>query len=192
MENKTGVVYQRYFHRLEYLHKHKNWFFVFGLLLMILGLLSIAYSTVVTEISIVILGSFLLVGGILQTIYAFWAREWSGFFLSLFAGLLYTVTGVILLANPTAGAIGLTLLLAAFYIAGGIFRVVGSLMLRFEQWGWSLFSGVIKFLLGCLILVGWPMTGLWVFGLFIGIDLLFFGWFWVLLSLSTPKLIQRF
>ena len=58
-------------------------------------------------------------------------------------------------------------------------------MMRFEQWGWALFSGLIKFTLGLLIWLGWPETGLWVFGLFIGIDLLMYGWFWVLLSLTA-------
>ena len=185
MENRTNVVYQKYFYDLKYLRDNWGWFCLLGILLIILGTLSIGYSTITTELSVMFFGSLLLIGGVAQLIYAFWTREWSGFFLSLLAGILYTVTGFLLLAHPTAGALSLTLLLAAFYMVGGIFRIVGSLMMRFEQWGWALFSGIIKFVLGFLIWSGWPQTGLWVFGLFIGIDLIFYGWFWVLLSLSS-------
>ena len=144
MENERPVIYQKYFHRLEYLQKQWGWFLAFGLLLMLLGVISIAYSTYVTKFSMVFLGAFLLAGGILQIGYAFWAKEWSGFFLSLITGILYAVVGLLLLSNPMAGAIGLTLLLSGFYIVDGIFRIIGSAMMRFDQWGWSLFSGIVK------------------------------------------------
>jgi uncharacterized membrane protein HdeD (DUF308 family) len=187
MNNQHGLVYQRYFHRLQYLQNNWKWFFLLGLILMALGVLSVAYSAAVTEFSVILLGVCLLVGGLLQASFLFWTREWSGFFLGLFAAVLYTIAGLVLLANPIAGALGLTLLLAAFYVVGGIFRMVGSLMMRFEKWGWALLSGVIQFVLGLMIFAGWPLTGLWVLGLFIGIDLIFFGWFWLLLSLSAQS-----
>lgn len=172
---------------LAELRKHWGWFLFLGIALIALGLLAIATSTMVTLVSIIFLGSLLLISGILQFIYAFWIRKWGGFFLSLLAGVLYAVTGIILISNPVAGALSLTLFLAAFYIVGGIFRAISASMVRFEHWGWALLSGVVKFALGLFILVGWPETGFWVFGLFIGIDLLFFGWFWVLLSLTARR-----
>jgi hypothetical protein len=33
----------------------------------------------------------------------------------------------------------------------------------------------------------WPSTGLWVIGLFVGIDLIFNGWAWIALSLALRK-----
>lgn len=154
---------------------------------MVLGAAAIATSTVVTVASMVFLGALLLIGGALQIGYTFSVRNWSGFFLSLLAGILYAVVGFLLIAHPTAGALSLTLLLAAFYIVGGIFRIVGALATRFEHWGWALFSGIVTLILGLLIWTGWPATGLWVFGLFIGIDLLVYGWFWVMLALAARK-----
>jgi hypothetical protein len=44
---------------------------------------------------------------------------------------------------------------------------------------------VVDLILGILILNGWPESSLWVIGLFIGIDLLFHGWAWVLLALGV-------
>ena len=170
---------------LEHLRKNWGWLLVLGIGLIGLGMVSIAVSTAVTVISVLFFGTILILSGIAQTIYAFWMREWSGFFLSILAGLLYTVVGIFFLIHPIESAVSLTLILAAFYIVGGLFRISVSIMSQFEQWGWALFSGIIKFILGLLILAGWPETGLWVLGLFIGIDLVFFGWFWVLLALTA-------
>lgn len=170
---------------LEHLRKQWGWLLFLGIVLILLGMTAVASSTTATVVSMIFLGYLLLFGGVVQIAYSFWVRQWSGFFLSFLAGILYTVTGFLLVAHPTAGALSLTLFLAAFYIVGGLFRIVGALMMRFEQWGWALFSGVIKFVLGMLIWLGWPETGFWVFGLFIGIDLIFFGWFWVLLALAA-------
>ncbi len=180
-------MFSKNFNDLDDLKNNWGWFLFLGLLLITLGVLAVGMSTTTTIVSVIFLGSLLLTGGIVQTIYAFWMRQWSGFFLSLLAGILYTVTGIFLIIHPIEGAISLTLLLAAFYIVGGLFRMITSVMTRFEFWGWALFSGTVKFVLGLLIWQGWPETGLWVFGLFIGIDLILFGWFWVILALSAKQ-----
>lgn len=180
-------IFSKNFNDLEDLRKNWGWFLTLGILLTFLGVLAIAASTATTIVSVIFLGSLLVIGGIAQTIYAFWIRKWSGFSLSLLAGILYSVTGIFLIIHPIEAAISLTLLLAAFYIVGGLFRMITSVMTRFNLWGWALLSGTIKFILGMLIWQGWPETGLWVFGLFIGIDLIFFGWFWIVLALSARK-----
>jgi uncharacterized membrane protein HdeD (DUF308 family) len=51
-------------------------------------------------------------------------------------------------------------------------------------------GGCISVLLGIALWQGWPASGLWVIGLFIGIDLVFNGWAWVMLGLlvkSPPR-----
>ncbi len=190
-QTPPNPVFARFFYDLDYLKKNWGWFLALGIALIALGVIAIGASTLVTVASMIFLGSLLLCGGILQIIYAFWAQKWSGFFLALLAGILYTVTGFLLLMHPAAGALSLTLLLAAFYMIGGIFRIIGSLAARFDQWGWSLFSGIVMLLLGLLIWRGWPETGLWVFGLFIGIDLIFYGWFWVALAIGARNVQSR-
>jgi len=42
--------------------------------------------------------------------------------------------------------------------------------------------------LGILVLVGWPVSGLWVIGLFVGIYLIFFGWAWIALAIGLRKM----
>ena len=94
-------------------------------------------------------------------------------------GGLYVLAGGVLLYNPVASSLLLTLVFAASLIVSGAIRV----WLSFRYWhqlGWVLLiSGLIGILAGVVILTGWPVTGLWVFGLCLGIDLLFFGVWWV-------------
>lgn len=184
LPNDSGI-FNKDFNALPALRERWGWFLGLGLLFILLGFLAIGSSVYVTVASMIFLGSLLLIGGVVQTVYTFSIREWSGFFLSLLSGILYSVVGFLMVTHPTSSAISLTLLLAAFYIVGGIFRIIAAASTRFEHWGWILLSGLIKLALGIIIWLGWPDTGLWVIGLFIGIDLIFYGWFWVILSLAA-------
>jgi len=73
------------------------------------------------------------------------------------------------------GAETLTLVLASFFIVGGIFRAVGSAMAKFPRWGWAVFSGAVSVILGILLLAQMPLSGLWFIGFAIGVDLIFEG-----------------
>ena len=43
----------------------------------------------------------------------------------------------------------------------------------------QLASGIIGVIAGLVIVFKWPLSGLWVFGLVVGLDLLFHGAWWV-------------
>lgn len=172
---------------------HKNWlsFFLLGILLVILGILAIASAHFVTLTSIIFLGFMLAIGGVLQIIYAFRVRKGQGFALTLLSGLLYGIVGLEFIFHPAASAAAVTLLLAAFYAVTGLFKIITSLTTHAVQWGWLLFSGIVSFILGALIWSEWPYTGLWFIGLVVGIDLLFLGWFWIVLSLQARSLSKK-
>ena len=92
-----------------------------------------------------------------------------------------------MLFTPGITLAALTLLIAAFFLSSGLFKIIGALVSRFKGWGWYFLSGLISLALGILILVHWPSSSLWVIGLFIGIDLIFVGWSLVMISLFVKK-----
>jgi uncharacterized membrane protein HdeD (DUF308 family) len=59
---------------------------------------------------------------------------------------------------------------------------------RFSGWPWVVLNGVITLVLGVMIWRQWPESALWVIGLFLGIDLVFSGWTWVLLALAVRSI----
>ena len=69
-------------------------------------------------------------------------------------------------------------------VISGVFRVVGSLALRLPNRGWLLVSGLVNLALGILVWSGWPVTGLWVLGTFIGVNWIFRGLAHVMLALA--------
>lgn len=173
------------FKKIESVRKNWGWFLALGILLILLGCSIIGSSYFTTIFSVIVLGIFLLCAGIVQVFQAFLARKWSGLFLSLFLGILYIVTGFLCLGRPETAAISITLWIAAFCFIAGIFKMLSALLIRFDQWGWIFFNGLVTFLLGAMIFADWPLSGLWVIGLFIGVDLILAGWSWVLLSLTA-------
>jgi uncharacterized membrane protein HdeD (DUF308 family) len=169
-----------------------NWkrFLAAGILLTLLGLLAIYAAVFTTLISVVILGFIIFFSGAVITFdtFTFWRGKQSGFFLQLIFSILYLLVGLALIINPMAASISLTLLLGVFYIVIGIFRLAFSPTLRAPKWGWGWFNGVITLLLGILIITSWPASGLYIIGLFIGIDLLFCGWSYIMLAIAAKKL----
>jgi uncharacterized membrane protein HdeD (DUF308 family) len=166
-----------------------RFFFLLGLLLVLLGLLAIAAPFVVTQAVILILGVLVLLAGVFQTAHAFLALRWNGFLLELLLGILDIVIGVFMIAWPVKAAKVITFLLAAWFIVSGAFRIGAAAAFRFPNWGWTLLSGAVAALLGILVLSGWPQTGEIFLGLCIGIALLFQGWSWIMLSLSLRRLL---
>jgi uncharacterized membrane protein HdeD (DUF308 family) len=124
----------------------------------------------------------------MEVVHAFWHKRWAGFFLDLLTGVLYVVAGWMMVNNPQESALLLTLLIAMFLVFEGVFRIVAALAVRYPHWGSVLLNGVISLLLGLLIWRRWPVSGLWVIGLFVGIEMLLNGWSLVMLSMTGRNL----
>jgi uncharacterized membrane protein HdeD (DUF308 family) len=77
----------------------------------------------------------------------------------------------LLIRYPLAGAASLTLVLASFFVVGGVFRAIGAGMMKFPRWGWSVFSGIVSVVLGIMLLAQMPLSSIWFIGFAIGVDL---------------------
>lgn len=170
------------------LQRSWSWFFGLGVCLLLLGAIAVGASVFVTLVTVVFYGWLLIVGGGLATVHAFWRRRWGGFFLDLLCGVLYLVVGVMIVLNPEAAAVTLTLLIAVFLMLGGLFRIFVALSTHYEHRLWVLLHGAVTLLLGIMIWSEWPLSGLWVIGLFIGVEMILAGWSLIMLGLSAKNL----
>lgn len=170
-------------------NKNWGWFLAFGILLLILGIVAICCAVLTTLVSIIFLGFLLLLGGIIVFIdtFKYWHKSAGYFILHLLIAILYIIAAIMLIRHPLVGAISITFFLAIFYIVLGIFRAIGAISLRLPYWGWSFFSGIVALILGILILIHWPASSLFILGLFVGIDLIFAGWSYIMLSFASRK-----
>lgn len=169
---------------------HDSWFcfVLLGGALILLGMAAMSYAVIATITTALFFGCFLAVAGVCYIVGAFFTRGWGGFFLSLLGGVLYLAAGVIMIDRPLEAAILYTLLMAVFFFADGLFRIVAAIAGRFRDWGWVLFSGVVTLLLGVLIWREWPFSGLWVIGLFLGINMIMNGAAYIALGLNARRI----
>jgi uncharacterized membrane protein HdeD (DUF308 family) len=174
---------------MDEVRQHRAWFIVWGIVLIILGLIAIGSSVLTTLISVLLLGWVLIFSGVFDIIHGLTRRRWHGFFLNLSAGLLYAVVGFLMVSNPALAAATLTLLIAMLLVVAGTFRLIIGFSLPFDHRGWLILNGVIAILLGLSIWRSWPISGLWVIGLFIGINLIVDGWSEVMLAVMTRPLV---
>ena len=155
---------------------------------MALGIVATLTAGLSTIVAVDFFGWILVIAGAGVTIHAFWAKRWSGFFLQLLSGLLYLVAGWMLATHGELSAIALTLVIAISFVVQGAFRIGAALSTRIDGWDGLLVSGIITLLLGLMIWNEWPLSGVWVIGLFVGIDMFFYGGWFVSLALAVRTL----
>jgi uncharacterized membrane protein HdeD (DUF308 family) len=160
---------------LEEVRKSWGWFLAFGILLMALGAACIAKSQTATTFSIMALGWVLAISGVVWLVGSFQTWTWGGFFVYLLNAIVRCVTGYLLIRHPDAGAEAVTMIVAALFIVGGLFRTVGASVIQFPRWGWTAFAGLVSVALGAYLLTTWTASSTFFIGLAIGIDLVFDG-----------------
>ena len=155
---------------------------------MALGIVATLTAGLSTIVAVDFFGWILVIAGAGVTLHAFWAKRWSGFFLQLLSGLLYLVAGWMLATHGELSAIALTVVIVISFVMQGAFRIGAALSTRIDGWDGLLVSGIITLLLGLMIWNEWPLSGVWVIGLFVGIDMFFYGGWFVSLALAVRTL----
>ena len=160
-----------------------GWFLLFGIGLVALGIAAIVRSVAATVVSMLFFGWLLLIAAGIEVAQTVMVGQWAGGFQHLVAAVLFGVVGFLIIWRPLVTAEILTLLMGAFFLATGLFQVVAPALISLPDWGWHVLNGLITLLLGVLVLAQWPISGLWVIGLFVGVELLFYGIAWIALAL---------
>ena len=160
-----------------------GWFLFFGIGLAVLGIVAIVRSVAATVVSMLFFGWLLIIAAGIEVVQTVMAGRESGMFQHLVAAVLFGVVGLLIVWRPVVTAEILTLLMGAFFLVTGLFQIVGPVMSSTADWAWHVVNGIITVLLGILVLAQWPVSGLWVIGMFVGIDLIFYGIAWIAVAL---------
>ncbi|WP_295457384.1 HdeD family acid-resistance protein [uncultured Thiodictyon sp.] len=170
------------------LQKNWGWLLVLGLSSIALGTLGFYMTFALTLVSVLFFGVLILAAGIFQLIHAFTCTGWKSVFWHVLIALLYVVAGVDIMIDPVRASAILTLVLAGLLIAVGLLRSIMAFQLRSTAgWLWPLLSGLVSIALGAMILAQWPISGLWVIGLFVAIELVFNGWSYLIIALAVRR-----
>jgi uncharacterized membrane protein HdeD (DUF308 family) len=160
-----------------------GWFLVFGIALVLIGVLAIARAVAATVVSMLFFGWLLVIAAGIEIVQAIMVGKWAGLYHHWLGAILFGVLGALIVWRPLVSAEILTLLMGAFFLVAGLFQLITPFLVSLPEWGWHALNGIITLILGILILAQWPVSGLWVIGLFVGIELIFYGGAWIALAL---------
>jgi uncharacterized membrane protein HdeD (DUF308 family) len=172
---------------------HWKLFLFQGVIMIILGVVAMAAPVAATMVVDIYIGWVFLISGVVGLVAMFSARDIPAFLWTLVTAALSVAIGVMLIWKPVEGALSLTIVLTAFFIAEGVFQIVTSIAYRDvigNSWGWMLVSGISDLALAAIIIIGWPVTAAWAIGLLVGINLITSGWAIVMMAVAGRKVGQ--
>ncbi|PSN19375.1 hypothetical protein C7271_07650 [filamentous cyanobacterium CCP5] len=178
----------------RHLTHNSGWAIGLGIFMIVLGIVAIFAPATTSLAAELVLGWLFIFGGIFQGIYAFQHnRRGSSLALNLVLAVIALIAGILLVANPLAGIVSLTLLVGVYFFIDGVLRVILAFQLKpLPRWGWVLVNGILSIVLGILIWSQWPFNAVWLLGLLVGIGLLMNGLAALLYGASAQNLQQDF
>ncbi len=166
-----------------------HWLLGLGILFMLLGLIGISQAVGVTLISILFLGFMIMIAGVAQLVDVFKSTRWKASSWHALVGFFYILAGGLVIFDPILASTIVTLLLAWVFIIIGVIRLIMGISLKSSMKGWFFFflNGLAAIILGILIIAQWPLSGLWVIGLLISIELIISGWTYVFMAFAIRR-----
>ena len=172
----------------DLLRQASTWSILWGVSLIILGMLAVAAPLVAAVAVNVVIAWLIVVAGVVHLVLAFHAHGAANLIWKLLVGLAYVFFGVYLIVHPVLGVVSLTLVLASLFLVEGILNIVLFFKMRSMQGSsWVLFDGIITLLLGLMIYMQWPSSSIWAIGTLVGVSMITSGVTRVMLSLAVRK-----
>jgi len=164
-----------------------GWSVFLGVLIVALGVLSLAYPFMTGVATVLTLGVILLTVAIVELVLALRFKSASDFFLKLFSALIYGITGFLLVAYPVGGVAGLTLFLGSMLLVQGVILAVLGFKAQKGIRGWFLLDAAVTVLLSLLILAHWPSSSVWAVGTLVGVAVIMRGATRIATSLAVRR-----
>ncbi|MCC5792999.1 MAG: DUF308 domain-containing protein [Legionellaceae bacterium] len=165
------------------------WLLLLGLLFVLLGAMGLGVTAGITLFSMYFFAVFVFMAGFLQLTDAWYSREWRVALWHIAVALLYLVAAALISYDPILASTLITAFLAWVFIFIGVSRLIMLFSLyRAPGWGWMLLSALAAIVLGILILLKWPMSGVWFIGMMIAIELIVSGWTYILIALALRNM----
>jgi uncharacterized membrane protein HdeD (DUF308 family) len=143
-----------------------------GVLLIFGGMFALGATAMTSLVSIIYFGTLLLAVGILEIVAAFRLRREGPVLTYVLAALLTIVVGGLFVFRPAASLASVTLLIAGYLFASGLFRGMTSLMERNPGWGWDFAYALLTVGLGFYVSAAWPLSSFWVVGTIVAIEII--------------------
>ncbi len=164
----------------EQLRSRWGWFAALGIIMIVAGFIALMSVVMATVVGALLVGIMMIASGIVEIVHGFQMKGWGRFFMWIVIGAFYALAGILIVWNPLLASVALTLVIGIVLVFAGIARILLATQMRSAApWGWVLLSGAITALLGIIIILQWPVSGFYVLGIFLGVDLIIAGASWL-------------
>ncbi len=170
------------------LQRNWGWLLGLGILFVVLGFIGLGMTVGLTVVSIIFIGAMFIIAGFAQIVDVFKSHQWKGIVGHALIAVLYILGGGLIIHDPILASTIITALIAWILIIIGVTRLIMAIVLRHAAgWGWLLFAGLTAIVLGILILMQWPVSALWVIGMFVAIELIVNGWSYIFIAMGMRR-----
>jgi uncharacterized membrane protein HdeD (DUF308 family) len=154
------------------LSRAHKWLVISGILALLVGVVAITVPIIASVTVAIFVGWVLVVGAITMGIHAISNRAtWRAI-----EALLTLIAGLYILVLPLNGTVTLTFVLAVWFFASGVMRLILAWQGQGAPDNWiTVLGGVLSVILGFLIAGSLPSSAAWAIGLLVGINLIFWG-----------------
>ena len=151
-----------------------GWDIVWGLLLVVAGIAILVHAVAATAISVFFIGWLAVIGGVVGLVAGLFRIGKGGFWPAIISGSLLLVLGIVILRNPAASVVSLTLLAGTLFLMGGVIRLVAAYQID-QNRGVMIFSGIVSLVLGLIVVFNLLEASLILLGTLLGVQALVDG-----------------
>jgi uncharacterized membrane protein HdeD (DUF308 family) len=167
------------------------WLVLLGVSLVALGLVAVIHPLTASVLTLAWLGGLFALAGLAQLLQIWTARGWRGGLWHIANGAAYLLGGLVLLFNPLAGAVAVSLIVAAILIATGTLRLMGGTMMRPEAgWLWIALGGAAGVAAGTAVALLPPGQSALIPGMLVGAALLAEGLILLALAVAARRAVR--
>ena len=170
--------------KYDHFVNQRNSLFVRGLVLTITGVILTLLTLVEPNVRIMSQNSswlpmvafVILIAGLFASLDAYLWRHSNEFFINLQIAVLDVTVGMILLNELNKAADKLILLVAAYLMIKGVFRIVAAYAVHFSHFSVATFGGLLSVVMGVLLWQEWPLSSMWFICFCLSVDIMTRGW----------------
>lgn len=147
-------------------------------LVLVMGCLAIAAVFVARTLAVPLVGLSLLASGVLEMLEVFQAGGETRRRSAYLGGGASVLAGILLLIQPHLALRGLSWLMAGSFAVDGVGKVLAALRTRAAAAPWrpALVAGLVNIALASALVSGWPVSGLTLIVVLVGVRMLSTGW----------------
>lgn len=156
-----------------------------GILLNTLGTIAIIAPYTSTLATVITFGIILILSGFTYLVDALWQNFTKQVIFNTILSIINILSGAAFLIQPRVGALSLTIILASYFITGGLFKIYISFSKNTKHKFLLIINGLLNLAGGIYIAVYLPVLSYFVIGILLGIELIFSGSYLIFSAFSS-------